>query len=281
MIVFRDVTKRYGSAEPVLDQVNFLIDKGGFVYLVGPTGSGKTTIFRLIIRDLLPSEGEINIGEWDLVALPKSKIPQLRRKVGVVFQDLKLLIDRTVVENVVLPLEMSGIPEKEARGRAEEILISVGLEDKINKFPQQLSGGERQRVAIARALVFDPDVILADEPTGNLDTKTSFQILDLLRSINNERGTTIFMATHNDKIIESSDERVLVIERGKLIEDRKAKKSHVSEHKKIVEKVEEEKKEEKHEMKKEDNGGDDEERRKKIKLATLAASKKETQEEKN
>ncbi|HVZ67795.1 MAG TPA: ATP-binding cassette domain-containing protein, partial [Patescibacteria group bacterium] len=153
MIVFRDVTKQYGNSEPVLDNVNFEIDKGAFVYLIGPTGSGKTTIFRLIIRDLLPSAGAINIGEWDLVNLPKSIIPTLRRKVGVIFQDLKLLMDRTVVENVMLPLQFSGAKDDEARRKAEEVLINVGLEGKIEKFPMQLSGGERQRVAIARALV--------------------------------------------------------------------------------------------------------------------------------
>ncbi len=222
MIVFANVTKKYGTGEPVLNNINFSIDKGAFVYLVGPTGSGKTTIFRLIIRDLLPSEGQINIGEWDLINLPKNKIPVLRRKVGVVFQDLKLLMDRTVVENVMLPLQLSGTGESEARNKAEEALIDVGLEDKLNKFPLQLSGGERQRVAIARALVFDPEVILADEPTGNLDTQTSFQILDLLKSIN-KKGTTIFMATHNDKIIEKSNDRIMTMEKGRMVEDRKTK----------------------------------------------------------
>ena len=222
MIVFENVTKKYGESIPVLEKINFLIDKGAFVYLVGPTGSGKTTIFRMIIRDVTPTEGSIMIGEWDLAALAKSKLPHLRRKVGVVFQDLKLLMDRTVAENVMLPLLMSGINEKEAREKAEEILISVGLEGNSDKFPLQLSGGERQRVAIARALVFDPDVILADEPTGNLDNATSFQILDLLKSIN-KRGTTVFMATHNDRIIEKFDDRVIVLEKGKIVEDKKKK----------------------------------------------------------
>lgn len=262
MIVFRDVTKRYGG-EPVLNKINFTIDKGSFVYLVGPTGSGKTSIFRLIIRDLLPSEGDISIGEWDLVTLPKSKISQLRRKVGVVFQDLKLLMDRTVGENVMLPLELSGVSEKDAKRRAEEILISVGLDGKVGQFPLQLSGGERQRVAIARALVFDPEVILADEPTGNLDNKTSFQILDLLRSIN-KRGTTVFMATHNDRLLEKSEERIIVIDEGKIIHDKNNK--HVSG---------DEKKKEKHD--KEDKQGEKSREAGKIKLASLA--KKEHNDE--
>ncbi|HVT01317.1 MAG TPA: cell division ATP-binding protein FtsE [Patescibacteria group bacterium] len=267
MIVFRDVTKQYGGSEPVLDNVNFEIDKGAFVYLIGPTGSGKTTIFRLIIRDLLPSSGGINIGEWDLVNLPKSIIPTLRRKVGVIFQDLKLLMDRTVVENVMLPLQFSGTKEEEARKKAEEVLISVGLEGKIEKFPMQLSGGERQRVAIARALVFDPEVLLADEPTGNLDTQTSFQILDLLKSIN-KRGTTIFMATHNDRIIEKTSDRVIAIEHGKLIHDKKAAKKDSTEEK------DDKKTKEAHETKTAGNppaGEDDDKKKGSIKLESLAA----------
>jgi cell division transport system ATP-binding protein len=213
------------------------------------------------------------------VTLPKSKLPQLRRKVGVVFQDLKLLVDRTVMENVTLPLELSGVSEKEARRQAEEILISVGLSGKFDKFPLQLSGGERQRVAIARALVFDPDVILADEPTGNLDSKTSFQILDLLKSINS-RGTTVFMATHNDKILEKSEDRIIVIESGRLVEDKKAKgheekkkpsEKEAKEDKGKEEKEERDEKEEKEEKEKPEEK-DKDDKREKIKLAKLAAS---------
>lgn len=221
MIHFDNVSKQYYS-DLALDGLTFTIDKGDFVFLVGPTGSGKTTIFRLIIRDLVPTGGKISIGEIDLKKLPNSKIRQLRRNVGVVFQDLKLLHDRKVGENVMLPLQFSGVNEKDAASRAHEVLESVGLKDAFEKFPQQLSGGERQRVAIARALVFDPEVILADEPTGNLDIVTSMQILDLLDSIN-KKGTTIFMATHNDRIIDSTKKRVLVIDEGKLKEDRKRK----------------------------------------------------------
>lgn len=219
MIVFKNVTKKYGTTDPVLAGINFIIDKGNFAYLVGPTGSGKTTIFRLIIRDVIPTEGAIAVGDFEVDKISKSKVPHLRRRVGVVFQDLKLLADRTVVENVMLPLDFTGTSETEARRRAGEIINEVGLGDKGDQFPAQLSGGERQRVAIARALVFDPDLILADEPTGNLDTKTSFQILNLLKGIN-KKGTTVFMATHNDKLIET-DDRVIVLERGRIVEDRK------------------------------------------------------------
>ncbi len=220
MIRFQNVSKTYYNSK-ALDNLSFHVEQGKLVLLVGPTGSGKTTIFRLIIRDLDPTEGEISIGEIDVHKLHKSKIRHLRRKVGVVFQDLKLLFDRTVVENVMLPLEFSGVSEKEARKRAEEVLSEVGLSKKIEHFPLQLSGGERQRVAIARALVFNPEVILADEPTGNLDLNTSMQIFELLERIN-QRGTTIFMATHNDHIIDKSGYRVLHIENGFLKSDKKS-----------------------------------------------------------
>lgn len=235
MIVFTDVTKKYNDST-ALDAVSFTIPQGELAYLMGPTGSGKTTIFRLIIRDLLPTSGSIMLGEWDILNLPKKQIPTLRRKVGVIFQDLKLLMDRTVAENVMLPLFFSGVSEEEARKKAEEALLEVDLADSINKFPVQLSGGERQRVAIARALVFKPEILLADEPTGNLDAKTSDQIVNLLKSIN-KKGTTIFMATHNEKLIQPED-RVITLENGKLKEDKHSKKKH---HKEDKEEKEEEK----------------------------------------
>lgn len=247
MITFQEVSKQYYS-DLALDKVSFSIDKGDFVFLVGPTGSGKTTIFRLIIKDLLPTEGTITIGDIDVVKLPGKKVRQLRRNVGVIFQDLKLLHDRTVGENVMLPLQFSGVSEKDAKERAHEVLKSVGLMSAFSKFPQQLSGGERQRVAIARALVFDPEVILADEPTGNLDIDTSMQILQLLDEIN-KTGTTIFMATHNDRIIDTTKKRVIVLEGGRLKEDRRKKgedKKHVEhEEKKIVKEEKQEKVEKK------------------------------------
>lgn len=217
MIQFREVSKKFGDNTLVLDKVNFSIGKGSFNFLVGPTGSGKTTIFRLIIMDLLPSEGSILVGEKDITKIQKKEIPGLRRKVGVVFQDLKLLMDQTVIENVVVPLLFSGMSEKKAQDKAKEILISVGLEGKYDKFPLQISGGEKQRVAIARALVFEPEVILADEPTGNLDLETSYQIIDLLESIN-KKGTTVFMATHNEKVLEKSKQNIFSIKNKKIIE---------------------------------------------------------------
>ena len=259
MIRFQNVSKIYYNTK-ALDNLSFLIEQGRLVLIAGPTGSGKTTIFRLIIRDLEPTEGEIQIGEIDVHKLHKSKIRYLRRKVGVVFQDLKLLFDRTVAENVMLPLELSGISEKEARKRAEEVLGDVGLSEKLEFFPLQLSGGEKQRVAIARALVFSPEVILADEPTGNLDLQTSLQIFELLEKIN-KKGTTVFMATHNDHIIAKTGYRVLRIEGGVLKDDRK---STIKETEKKVETS----KEAKHEGKKE------EQKSKKINLESLKKSKK-------
>lgn len=222
MIQFEDVSKKYGDVT-ALESVSFTIERGQFVFLVGPTGSGKTTIFRLLLRDILPTSGRIIVDEWDLGKLPGSKIPHLRRKIGVVFQDLKLLMDRTVVENVMMPLQIAGQNEKLARKKAVELLSDVGLDDKHSKFPLQLSGGERQRVAIARALIFEPPVILADEPTGNLDLDTSLQILDLLESINTTRGTTIFMASHNSEIIDRTHHRLIVMHNGMIKEDKKAK----------------------------------------------------------
>ncbi len=275
MIEFRDVTKKYGSNDPVLDKINFLIEKGSFVYLIGPTGSGKTTIFRMIIRDVFPTDGAVMLGEWNLSSLPKSKVPLLRRTVGVVFQDLKLLVDRTVLENVMLPLQFSGVSDPEAKRKSIEAIIEVGLAGKEDKFPMQLSGGERQRVAIARALVFSPELILADEPTGNLDATTSQQILDLLKNIN-KKGTTVFMATHNEKFIETTDSRVIALEKGKIVEDRKAKgngKAHDEkkaseedhdEHKKADEKKHESESEKKEEHEKSD----------KVKLEELADKEK-------
>ncbi|MEX2012859.1 MAG: cell division ATP-binding protein FtsE, partial [Candidatus Levyibacteriota bacterium] len=200
MIKLEKVSKKYGSGSVVLSDINISVDKGEFVFLTGPTGSGKTTIFRLITRELLPSEGSIVIGEWDIVNLPRQKIPHLRKKVGVVFQDLKLLTDRTIFENVALPLEVIGLKPQEAKTRVEEVLSSVGILEHREKFPVQLSGGELQRVAIARALILSPDILLADEPTGNLDNDTSWEIVKLLSSVN-EKGTTIIMATHNSEVI--------------------------------------------------------------------------------
>lgn len=228
MIKLEKVSKKYGVGPTVLSDINLSVEKGEFVFLVGPTGSGKTTIFRLIIRELLPTEGSIIIDKWDIVNLPRRKVPHLRKKIGVIFQDLKLLADRTIFENVALPLEVIGLRPQDAKTRVEEVLSSVGILEHKDKFPVQLSGGELQRTAIARALILSPDILLADEPTGNLDNDTSWEIIKLLSDIN-EKGTTIVMATHNSEIIKKLSKRVIALEKGKLIRDDKSKKEEKKE----------------------------------------------------
>jgi len=218
MIKLDKVSKKFGTGVFGLVDINLSVDKKEFVFLVGPTGSGKTTIFRLLIREILPTEGTIIVNDWDLTKLPKHQVPHLRKKIGVVFQDLKLLFDRTVFENVVMPLEVTGVAIEEAKRRVEEVLTQVGIIEHKDKFPIQLSGGELQRVAIARALVLSPEILLADEPTGNLDSATSWEIVKLLSDIN-EKGTTIIMATHNVDIIKNLSKRVIALEKGKLVRD--------------------------------------------------------------
>lgn len=221
MIKLDNVSKKFGTGTALTD-VTFSVDKGEFVFLIGPTGSGKTTLFRLITRELTPTSGTIHIGEWNIGNLAKKHIPQLRKSIGVIFQDLKLLKDRTIFENILLPLEVARAGEEYAKKRIEEVLEQVGILEHKHKFPVQLSGGELQRAAIARALAFSPEIILADEPTGNLDTTTSWEIVKLLQDIN-KNGTTVIMATHNTEIVNSLLKRVVVLEKGKLVDDQKSK----------------------------------------------------------
>lgn len=243
MIILENVSKKFGTGVYGLANVSFTVEKGEFAFLVGPTGSGKTTIIRMLIREVMPTQGTIVVGNWNIIRLPGRKVPELRKKVGVVFQDLKLLPDRTILENTSLPLELSGVKAKEAKKRAEDALKSVGILEHADKFPIQLSGGERQRAAIARSLVLSPEILLADEPTGDLDDDTAWEIVELLKGIN-EAGTTILMATHNTNIIKKLNKRVIKLNKGVLIgdkEDEKAeKKEHVS-HEKKEAKAEDEK----------------------------------------
>lgn len=226
MIKLDKVSKKFGTGVFGLSEVSLNVDKGEFVFLVGSTGAGKTTIFRLLIRDTLPTEGEILVNGWDVVHLPKNKLSTLRKNVGVVFQDLKLLVDRTVFENIMLPLEVAGASTEEAKKIVEVVLGQVGLTEHKDKFPVQLSGGELQRAAIARALVLSPEILLADEPTGNLDAATSWEIVKLLSDIN-KKGTTVVMATHNLDVIKSLGKRVIRIEKGKIVDEAKGKKVSV------------------------------------------------------
>lgn len=224
MIQFHRVSKQFSTGGG-LEEVTMSVDKGEFMFLVGPSGAGKTTLFRLLIRETLPSTGTIIVNDWDIARLPNHKIPHLRKKIGVVFQDLKLLSNRTIFENVMLPLDFSGFSTNEAQARVEQILSRVGILSHKDKFPVQLSGGELQRAAIARALTLEPEILLADEPTGNLDANTSWEIVNLLSDIN-KAGTTVIMATHNNEIIEKLKKRVVKLEEGRIITDQKPKEGH-------------------------------------------------------
>lgn len=227
MIKFEKVTKKFGNGIVAVDEVDLEIPDKEFIFITGPSGAGKTTLLRLIIRDLLPSSGAIFFNEWNLARLPKKRIPHLRRRVGMVFQDYKLLLDRTIFENVALALEIAGKKPKEINPKVKETLALVGLEPQANLFPLQISGGELQRASIARALVCAPEVILADEPTGNLDPETSMEIMNLLEEIN-KMGTTIIMATHNMGIVDRMRKRVATLSKGKVVKDVKEGKYEIS-----------------------------------------------------
>lgn len=220
MIEFRQVTKQFGNGTVALDKVSFKIEPAEFVFLVGPSGAGKTTVLKLLLRQILPTTGSIFLEKEDIVALHPKKIPWLRRKIGAAWQDYKLLLDRTVAENVSLPLEITAKPGVEIEQEVEKILKTVGLEKKADLFPQQLSGGEVQRTVIARALAGQPPVLFVDEPTGNLDPETAWQIIELLQKINQE-GKTVIMATHNAHIVDKLKERVIRLEKGKISSDKK------------------------------------------------------------
>lgn len=225
MIKFKKVSKKFGKVT-ALDQVSFEIASGEFVFIIGPSGAGKTTIAKLILRYYLPTSGMIKIGGTEMSELSKKKIPALRRNIGVVFQDLKLLRDRTVLENVALALRVLGRRDDQIGQEAEAVLKLVGLSDRADFFPAQLAGGELQRTCIARAVVGEPEVVFADEPTGNLDIKTAWQIIRLLKEIN-KLGKTVIIATHNFEIVNELKERVLEMEKGRLISDEKKGKYHL------------------------------------------------------
>lgn len=225
MIKFDNVTKKFGEIV-ALDKVSFSIEPGEFVFITGPSGAGKTTIAKLILREYLPTSGKIKVNQYDLLKMKKKDLPELRRNLGVVFQDFKLLKDRTVWENVALALRVLGKNDEEIKKEVSKILKLVGLEDRANLFPSQLAGGELQRAGLARAVVGQPEVVIADEPTGNLDLATAWQITKLLRKIN-EMGKTVIMATHNFEIVNSLKERVIEIDKGKVVSDKKKGKYKV------------------------------------------------------
>jgi cell division transport system ATP-binding protein len=219
VIELQSVTKRYPSSpRPALQDVSVSIGKGEFVFLVGTSGSGKSTFLRLLLREELPTRGLVSFGGRDVSRMPVRKLPTLRRQVGCVFQDFRLLPDRTVEQNVAFAMEVIGRPRQAIRTVVPEVLDLVGLAGKANRLPGELSGGEQQRVAIARAFVNRPQVLLADEPTGNLDPNTSVGIMRLLDRIN-RTGTTVVMATHNSDIVDAMRRRVVELDSGRLVRD--------------------------------------------------------------
>ena len=225
MIIFNKVTKKFKDGTVILDDISFTIDKGEFVFLIGPSGAGKTTISRLLLREISPTKGRIFVDNEEIVKIKEKKIPQLRRKIGTAFQDYKLFWDRTIFENISLPLEIAHKRKEDNKEKVNKILSLVSLEGKEEFFPLQLSGGELQRVVIARALVAGPKILFADEPTGNLDQDTAWEIIDLLKRIN-EKGTTVVVSTHNVGIVDSFPKRVIRLEKGKIKkEEEKGKKS--------------------------------------------------------
>ncbi len=217
MIQTFHVSKQYNRDSTALTDVTVEMEKGEFVFLTGPSGAGKTTFLKLIFREETPTQGQILVNGRNVSAIPDSKIPFLRRSIGVVFQDFKLLRRKTVFENVAFVLRVMGIPKAERKKRAFQVLKQVSLHHKMHAYPMQLSGGEQQRVAIARALINEPVLLLADEPTGNLDPELALEIMNLFKEINN-RGTTILVATHDRELITRMRKRVISLERGRLVE---------------------------------------------------------------
>ena len=218
MIEMMNVTKKYNKGITAINNLSIQINDEEFVYVVGPSGAGKSTFIKMMYREEKATKGRIRIGKYDLMKIKDRQIPFLRRYVGVVFQDFKLLQNKTVYENVAYAMEVIEKSPREIKRRVQEVLELVNLKHCVDNFPNELSGGEQQRVAIARAIVNTPGILIADEPTGNLDPDTSMEIMDILERIN-EQGTTIVMATHNSQIVNEKKHRVIAIENGQIVRD--------------------------------------------------------------
>ena len=218
MIVLEHVSKTYPGNVQALKDINLNIKKGEFVFVVGPSGSGKTTLFKLLFKELDPTSGSIYINKKNLKKLRHKNVPKLRRGIGVVFQDFRLLKDRNVYENIAFAQQVVGVPNRKIRKNVMTMLELVGLSDKVKSKPSELSGGEQQRVALARALINNPPLLLADEPTGNLDPVNSWEIMKLLDAIN-KRGTTVVVVTHNKEIVERMQKRVVTLHEGSIVSD--------------------------------------------------------------
>ena len=219
LIELKNVYKRYNNGVTALCDVNVSISKGEFVFVIGASGSGKSTFIKLLYRQEKPTKGEVYVGGINVAKLRNGKVYKLRRKLGIVFQDYKLLPKMTVYENVAFALEVYGLKKEDVRKRTLKAIEQVGLKDKVRSYPDELSGGEQQRVSIARAIVNSPKVLICDEPTGNLDPKTSMEVMKVIEGINNDLGTTIIMATHDEKIVNKMKKRVIVIEKGLIAKD--------------------------------------------------------------
>ena len=218
MIKMRNVSKIYPNGTIALDHVNVHIRKGEFVFIVGASGAGKSSFIKLLFREELPTSGELVVNGQDVVHMEHDQVPYLRRGLGVIFQDYRLLPDKTVYENVAFAMQVIEAPRRFMQRSVNTVLDIVGLRDKYRSFPSQLSGGEQQRVAIARAIVNNPAIVIADEPTGNLDPETSWDIMDICQRIN-KSGTTIVMATHDKSIVDTMQRRVIAIENGHIVRD--------------------------------------------------------------
>lgn len=218
VILMENVSKAYTAGVPALNNVNLHINKGEFVFVVGDSGSGKSTLIKLLLRELVPTSGRVFVNGVDVVRLKRRNVPKFRRNLGVVFQDFRLLKDRNVYDNVAFAQRIIQMPNREIRKNVPMILSTVGLAGKYKAKPKQLSGGEQQRVALARALVNKPKILLADEPTGNLDPKNSWEIMNLLEKINNN-GTTVLVVTHNREIVNAMQKRVITMKKGIIVSD--------------------------------------------------------------
>ena len=220
MLIMSDVSKVYPGGSMALQDVNIHIEPGEFVFVVGPSGAGKSTFIKMLFREVLPTTGSIFVNGVDILSLTPKEIPFLRRQLGIIFQDYRLLPDRTVFENVAFAMQVIEAPHRKIKRQVMNVLDLVGLRHRANAYPNELSGGEQQRIAIARAIVNDPVFVIADEPTGNLDPETSWDIMDIFKEIN-ATGTTIVMATHDKEVVDAMGKRVIAIEKGRIVRDEK------------------------------------------------------------
>lgn len=218
MIQFRNVSKLYGPDSAAVEDITLHVQPGEFVSIVGQSGTGKTTLVRMLIAEESPSKGRVIVGGWDITNIRSGEVPMLRRQIGTVFQDFKLLQKKTVSENVAFALEVVGASPARIKKVVPQVLKIVGLDGKVDRFPRQLSGGEQQRVVIARSLVHQPKILLADEPTGNLDSINTREIIDILKKIN-ELGTTVLLVTHDKDVVNALKKRVITLESGQIISD--------------------------------------------------------------